>query len=158
MVGDGRTITQDPAFAIRAMVDIAIRALSPAINDPTTAVEVLDGLETMLLALAWRDLERGRIADREGNVRLLFPNPDWAELLDLSLTEIRLFGAGSPQVARRLRSLLEDLGAHTPDIRKAAVNAQIERLDSAVRRAVSDPSELAYSLTADRLGIGTVAP
>ena len=158
MVGDGRTITQDPAFAIRAMVDIAIRALSPAINDPTTAVEVLDGLETMLLALAWRDLERGRIADREGNVRLLFPNPDWAELLDLSLTEIRLFGAGSPQVARRLRSLLEDLGAHTPDIRKAAVNAQIERLDGAVRRAVSDPSELAYSLTADRLGIGTVAP
>lgn len=158
MTGDGRTITQDPAFAIRAMVDIAIRALSPAVNDPTTAVEVLDGIETVLLGLAWRDLERGRIADRHGEIRLLFPNPAWEELLDLAITEIRRFGCNSPQVSRRLRALLDDLLAHTPDERDRAVEAQLERFEHAVRESVSDPVELRYALTADRLGIGTVAP
>ncbi|MEI6446738.1 MAG: DUF2254 domain-containing protein [Actinomycetes bacterium] len=158
MVGDGRTITQDPGFAVRVMVDVAARALSPAINDPTTAVEVLDGLETVLLALSWRDLRRGQIADSEGRLRLTFPNPGWEELLDLSLTEIRRFGAGSPQVTRRMRALLNDLLAHTPDERDAAVLAQLARFEAAVRAAVSDPVELEYALTADRLGIGTVAP
>jgi len=158
LVGGGRTITQDPAFAIRAMVDIAVRALSPAVNDPTTAVEVIDGLETFILALAWRDLERGRLADTNGNVRLLFPNPAWEELLDLAVTEIRRFGVGSPQVARRLRALFDDLLNHTPASRKPAIKAQIARYEAAVARAVPDPIERAYSMTADRLGIGTAAP
>jgi len=158
LVGGGRTITQDPAFAIRAMVDIAVRALSPAVNDPTTAVEVIDGLETFILALAWRDLERGRLADASGDVRLLFPNPAWEELLDLSVTEIRRFGVGSPQVARRLRALFDDLLNHTPASRAPAINAQIARYESAVTREVPDPIEREYSMTADRLGIGTAAP
>jgi len=158
MVGDGRTITQDPGFAIRVMVDVAARALSPAVNDPTTAVEVLDGLETVLLGLSWRDLRRGRIADGTGRLRLTFPNPAWEELLDLSVTEIRRFGAGSPQVTRRMRALLGDLLEHTPDERDAAVLAQLARLEAAVRAEVSDPVELQYALTADRLGIGNVAP
>jgi len=158
IVGDGRTITQDPAFAIRSMVDIAIRALSPAVNDPTTAVEVLDGLETFLLALAWRDLDRGRIADREGNVRLVFPNSGWDALLDLALSEIRIFGSGSPQVTRRMTALLADLDRHAPASRAASIQFQRERLRLAVESNVSSTAEQAYGLTADRIGIGTVPP
>ncbi len=158
LVSDGRTITQDPAFAMRSMVDIAIRALSPAVNDPTTAVEVLDGLETFLLALAWRDLERGRIADRNGNVRLVFPNSGWEALLDLALSEIRIFGAGSPQVTRRMSALLDDLDRHAPESRKASVAFHRERLKVAVAEAVTGASEQAYGLTPDRVGIGTVPP
>ena len=66
LFADERTIAQDPAFAIRAIVDLALRALSAAINDPTTAVQAIDGLEALLLELAGRDLERGRITDEEG--------------------------------------------------------------------------------------------
>jgi uncharacterized membrane protein len=158
IVGDGRTITQDPGFAIRSMVDIAIRALSPAVNDPTTAVEVLDGLETFLLALSWRDLDRGRIADRQGNVRLVFPNSNWEALLDLALSEIRIFGAGSPQVTRRMSALLDDLDRHAPDSRTASIQLQRDRLRLAVESEVPSAAEQAYGLTADRIGLGTVPP
>jgi uncharacterized membrane protein len=140
------------------MVDIAIRALSPAVNDPTTAVEVLDGLETFLLALAWRDLDRGRIADREGNVRLVFPNSGWEALLDLALSEIRIFGSGSPQVTRRMSALLDDLDNHAPQSRVASVAFQRERLRLTVEAEVASPAERDYGLTSDRIGLGTVPP
>lgn len=158
MTGVGRTVTQDPAFAMRSMVDIAIKALSPAINDPTTAVEVLDGIETLLLAFAWRDLDRGRIADSTGTVRLIVPNPSWDELLDLGVTEIRRYGAGAPQVTRRMRALFDDLINHAPDERRPAIDAQVARFERAVTAAVTDPVELAYALSADRTGIGTTKP
>lgn len=158
IVGDGRTIAQDPGFAMRSMVDIAIRALSPAVNDPTTAVEVLDGLETFLLALAWRDLDRGRIADRNGDVRLVFPNSGWDALLDLALSEIRIFGAGSPQVTRRMSALLDDLDRHAPASRADSIAFQRERLRLAVEASVASPREQAYGLTPDRTGLGTVPP
>lgn len=109
ILAEERTITQDPAFAIRALVDVALRALSPAVNDPTTAVHVLDGINELLVELAPLDLERGRIGDEQGTVRLVCPNPSWTELLDLSITEIRVYGANSPQIARRLRALLDSL-------------------------------------------------
>ncbi len=158
ITGIGRTVTQDPAFAMRAMVDMAVKALSPAVNDPTTAVEVLDGLETFLLALAWRDLDRDRFCDSAGKVRLIVPNPDWEELLDLALTEIRHYGAAAPQVSRRMKALLVDLTNHTPDERNPAIEAQIERFEAAVKAAHSEPTELAYALTADRTGIGSTRP
>ena len=63
IVSDERTLAQDPAFAIRAIVDIAIRALSPAVNDPTTACQALDTLESILHRLAGRALGPGRLHD-----------------------------------------------------------------------------------------------
>jgi uncharacterized membrane protein len=158
IIADERTITQDPAFAIRAIVDIALRALSPAVNDPTTAVQVLDGLEVMLQELASRKLERGQITDEGGTLRLVYPNPSWADLLDLALTEIRRYGADSPQVARRMRALLIALLEFTPEVRRPAIEQHLVRLDKAVEAAYSDPVERAHALTADHLGIGSVEP
>lgn len=149
-----RTIAQDPAFALRAIVDIALRALSPAVNDPTTAVQALDGLDVLLLDLARRDLDRRRITDEGGRLRLVYVNPGWNELLDLALTEIRHYGTGSPQIPRRMRALLLGLTEQAPAIRRPALAGQLERLDRAVLAAYPDPVERAHAQVADHLGIG----
>jgi len=158
ILAEERTIAQDPAFAIRAIVDTALRALSPAVNDPTTAVQALDGLESLLMDLAGRDLRgRGAVADSHGHLRLVHPLPTWPELLDLSLTEIRHYGADAPQIPRRMRAILEDLLADTPEERHAELRAHLARLDSAIDRAYADPVERAHARQADPLGIGTRA-
>lgn len=154
LLADERTISQDPAFALRAIVDVALRALSPAVNDPTTAVQALDGIEELLSELAVRDLERGQLADDAGRLRLVVPNPGWEDLLDLAVTEIRVFGIEQPQIARRLRSLLNALRAQAPAVRHAAIDAQLARLDAAIERAYPDPVERAHAASADHIGIG----
>ena len=154
IIAEERTIAQDPAFAIRAIVDIALRALSPAVNDPTTAVQVLDGVDVLLHDLAQRDLERRSFTGEDGRLRFVYPNPGWRELLELSLTEIRHYGASSPQVARRMRALLLELLDHTPEPRHAALSEQLARLDRAVAAAYADPIERAYAEVPDHLGIG----
>jgi uncharacterized membrane protein len=154
VVAEERTLTQDPAFAIRAIVDIAIRALSPAVNDPTTAVQGLDVLEAILQRLAGRDLGAGQICDTGGDLRVVYPAPGWPDLLDLALTEIRHYGASAHQVTRRLRALLEDLLAAVPPARRRAVERQLVLLDAAVGRAHSDPAERALASTADHMGLG----
>jgi uncharacterized membrane protein len=154
MLAEERTLRQDPAFALRALADVALRALSPAVNDPTTAVQALDGIEELLRELSARDLERGQIADDEGAVRLVYPNPGWAALLDLALTEIRVYGVAQPQIARRLRALLQGMLERAPELRRAALEQQLARLDAAVERAYPDPVERAHAQRPDRLGIG----
>ena len=157
IVAEERTITQDPAFAIRAIVDIALRALSPAVNDPTTAVQVLDGLDRMLIELSSRRLERGRISDTDGRLRLVYPNPGWDELLDLALTEIRHYGASSPQIARRMRALILGLIEQAPELRRPALEDQLRRLDMAIEADYRDPVERAHAMVPDHLGIGGTA-
>jgi uncharacterized membrane protein len=158
LLAEERTIAQDPAFALRALVDVALRALSPAVNDPTTAVQVLDGIEELLIELGARDLERGAITDSLGTLRLVYPNRTWTELLDLAVTEIRVYGADSPQIARRLRALLLNLANTVPGVCRAAVDAQLARLDAAINAAYSDSIERAHAQQADRIGIGGAAP
>ena len=73
----GRTIEQDPLFALRLLVDVAVRALSPAVNDPYTAVQSLDRIAQFLAVLGRRDLGEGRRGDHAGAVRLWYATPDW---------------------------------------------------------------------------------
>ena len=91
--GSERTFEQDPKYAIRLVVDIAIKALSAAINDPTTAVQALDQLEDLLLRLGQRHLHRGAFIDSNGKLRLLIPFPTWDDFLRLALDEILSYGA-----------------------------------------------------------------
>jgi len=99
-----RTFEQDPKYPIRLLVDIAIKALSPAVNDPTTAVQAMDQIEDLLRRLGRRDLDAGYARDADGVFRLIFPMPTWEDYLALAFDEIRQFGATSVQVMRRLRS------------------------------------------------------
>ncbi len=154
IVSDERTLVQDPAFAIRAIVDIAIRALSPAVNDPTTASQGLDVLESLLHRLAARELGAGRLHDADGTLRVVYRAPGWDELLTLALTEIRHYGASTHQVARRMRALLDGLAAVVPEQRAGAVREQLALLDAAVRSAFPDPAERAVALEPDPMGLG----
>uniref|UniRef100_A0AAU2JZW8 DUF2254 domain-containing protein n=1 Tax=Streptomyces sp. NBC_00049 TaxID=2903617 RepID=A0AAU2JZW8_9ACTN len=154
-LGTERTIEQDPAFALRILVDIAIRALSPAVNDPTTAVQVLNHIDTFLHVVGRARL-RGRyvLADAEGRPRLVVPGRGWENYLQLGVTEIREYGATSLQVCRRLRALLDDLLESQPAERLPSVRAELALLDESVRRAFADPARRADARTADRQGIG----
>ena len=108
-LGVERTMEQDPMLAFRVIVDIACKGLSPAINDPTTAVLALDRIHHLLRHVGLRRLDNEKVRDVKGRVRLLYPTPDWGDFLVLAVTEIRHFGGSSIQIARRLRALLEDL-------------------------------------------------
>ena len=80
-----RTAEQDPKYPIRLLVDIAIKALSPAINDPTTAVQAIDQIEDLLRRLGRRDLNVGHAWDANDVLRLIFPMPTWEDYLALAL-------------------------------------------------------------------------
>jgi uncharacterized membrane protein len=120
-MGVERTFEQDPAFALRILADIALRALSPAVNDPTTAVQALDGLDSLLRRLGGRELAVGPITDANGNLRVVVYLPSWEEYVGLALDEIISSGLTSLQVGRRLARLLEDVAALAPPQRRAAV-------------------------------------
>ena len=154
-VGDVRTLEQDPAYGIRMLVDIAIRALSPAVNDPSSAVQALDQLDDILERLAGRSLGDGRLHDDSGRVLVRFPAPQWDAFVALALDEIILYGAGSIQVARRLSALLDDLLASAPPSRRPPVSARAARLRRAVRRALPDEEQAAEAMQPDHQGIGS---
>ncbi|WP_406135241.1 DUF2254 domain-containing protein [Streptomyces sp. NBC_01089] len=156
-LGPSRHIDHDPAYGLRLLVDVAIRALSPGINDPTTAVQALDQIEAALLRLATRPLGPVVVRDRAGAPRLTVPRPDWDALLDLALAEILLYGAGSLQVQRRLRALLDTLARTIPPSRTATLAAYRGILD---RTALSlpDPAMTRTATTPDPQGIGGPAP
>jgi uncharacterized membrane protein len=128
-IGRERTLSQDPAFGFRGIVDVAERALSPSTNDPTTAVQALDQLHDLLRRLALRRFPAPARTDRAGRLRVILPRPDFDSYVRLSLDEIRYYGAGSVQIVRRLRFLLEDLLVVAPPSRRAELRRQLHALD-----------------------------
>jgi uncharacterized membrane protein len=116
-----RTFDQDPRFAFRLLVDIALRALSAAVNDPATAVQVLDAVDSLLLALAPRRLDIGRILGPEGDVRVVLPLPSWEDYVTLAIDEVAQSAATVPTVVARIDRLLEDIAADAPDDRRHAL-------------------------------------
>jgi uncharacterized membrane protein len=154
-----RTFEQDPKYPIRLLVDIAIKALSSAINDPTTAVQAIDQLEDILHRLGQHSLDDIQFSDSDGIVRLTYRIPGWEDFLRLSFDEIRLYGAGSVQVMRRLRSALVGLAESlSSPSRVAAVNAYIKQLDLWISRSSLDPEDRAVASQADRQGLGAPRP
>lgn len=150
-----RTFEQDPSYPFRLLVDIAIRALSPAVNDPTTAVQTIDQLEDLLRRIEKVPIDLGVMTDRFGAVRVLVPMPSWDDYLRLAFDEIRQYGASSLQVMRRMRSALDNLMHLAADeSRAAAVRDYIALLDEAIARAFPDPSDQARARQKDLQGLG----
>jgi len=149
-----RSFEQDPKWAIRLLVDIAIKALSPAINDPTTAVQALDQIESLLRIISTRRLDVGIVRDAAGKVRFVMPVPDWDDLLILACEEIRFYGTSSVQVMRRLRALLSELARDVPPPRALVVRTYLARVDQAIGRIHGDAGERSDALQADRQGLG----
>jgi uncharacterized membrane protein len=155
VLGDERTIEQDPAFAIRIMVDIADKALSPAINDPTTAVQALNHLSDVLRLVGTTDLSRSRWhADHAARTGLIIPARSWEDYLTLGVTEIREYGSTSIQVMRRMRAMLEELREEVRAEHRPAVEEELALLQVTVARTFADSVDLDRANTADPQGIG----
>jgi uncharacterized membrane protein len=153
-LGQERTMEQDPAFAFRIMVDIASKALSPAINDPTTAVLAIDQIHHLLRSVGGRRLDEGLAHDRSGSLRLVYRTPDWEDFVCLAVTEIRQFGGTSIQVARRLRAMLENLTEILPPERTALLRGELALLHRSAERFFPEPEDQALADVSDLQGVG----
>ena len=153
-LGEEWTIEQDPAFALRIMVDVATRALSPAVNDPTTAVQVLDHLGETLRLIGTTTVSQPVAVAEALQSGVVMPVRHWPEYLSLGVTEIREYGATSIQVVRRLRGLLLELGAAVPAENRIAVDDELRRLDATVHESFGGGADLDLALTADAQGLG----
>lgn len=153
-LGVERTFDQDPKYALRLLVDIAIRALSSAINDPTTAVQALDQIGDLLLRLGRRQLEVGAFHDSRGELRLIVPFPTWDDFLRLAFGEIAAYGATSIQVMRRMLALVADLAAAVPSERRSAIDDWQTRLRRSVTQNFPDAELRRAALSEDRQGLG----
>ena len=153
-VGQERTLEQDATFPFRIMVDIASKALSPAINDPTTAVLALDKIHYLLRLVGHRYLDTGEVRDEKGRLRLVYRTPDWEDFVRLAVTEIRHFGGESIQVARRLRAMLEDLIQTLPESRAVLLRRELALLQRSAERFFADPEDRALAGVGDLQGVG----
>jgi uncharacterized membrane protein len=153
-IGPERTIEQDPAFSFRIIVDIASKALSPAINDPTTAVLALDEIHHLLRELGKRHLDDRVMLDSRNQVRVAYHTPGWNEFVNLGIMEIRHYGQGSIQVARRLRALLEDLIHELPESRAAPLRQELALLKRSAERFFAEPEDRALADVSDPQGVG----
>jgi uncharacterized membrane protein len=153
-VGQERTMEQDPAFAFRILVDIASKGLSPAINDPTTAVLALDQIHHLLREVGRRRLDDERVRDKAGRLRLVYRTPDWEDFVHLAVTEIRQFGGTSIQIARRLRAMLENLIQLLPAERTALLRQELDLLNRSAERFFTEPEDRALADESDTQGVG----
>jgi uncharacterized membrane protein len=140
-LGVERTLAQDAAFGIRQLVDIAVRALSPGTNDPTTAVQALDRIHDLLRRLAVREFPSTIRYDDQGRARLRVRRPGWDDHVRLGIDEIRLSGEDQLQVHRRLRALIEDLSSVAPPERQAILEGELARIVRGADRGLDDPDD-----------------
>ncbi len=152
------TLDEDVAYGIRLLVDIAERSLADSpFQDPTTAVQAVDRIHDLLRQLARRPIPDGLHRDGAGEVRLAVFVMTWDAYVHLAFDEIRLAGAGSPQVTRRLKAALTDLASLALPDRVAVVEEQLDRLTAATQMAMEDDRDAEMALRDDREGIGPAA-
>lgn len=132
--GFERTAVQDVAFGFRQLVDVAAKALSPGINDPTTAIHVLGHTSALLCDLTRRDLGERILHDGDGLVRVILHHPDFAAFLNLALDQPVLYGSSDPAVVDRVLSLLQEVAWHAAEGDKPAVREQLQRVAAAIQQ------------------------
>lgn len=149
-----RTLYQDMRYGLRQLVDIAIRALSPAVNDPTTASQALDRIGDILGHVGSRPDPSGYYVGPSGDVRLVLLETSWDRVVELSFREIERYGSGSPQMSRRLLGVYDDVAASATADRTGIIDRHRERLIREVARETLDREAREWALTPDRLGAG----
>jgi uncharacterized membrane protein len=152
--GSERTMEQDPTFAFRIVIDIALKALSPAINDPTTAVLAIDQLHRMLRSVGRRNLRTDEILDSLGKLRVIFRTPNWEDFVHMAFSEIRACGANNMQIVRRLRSMIENLKETLPSHRLDELQQELSLLEREVKRLFPYPEDFALASIGDSQGLG----
>lgn len=153
-IGQERTLEQDPTYAFRIIVDIGSKALSPAINDPTTAVLAIDQIHHLLRNVGSRNLAHGRETDSQGKLRLVYRTPDWEDFVHLAVTELRQYGRDSIQIMRRLRAMLENLLQTLPERRAPMLRLELSLLQASAKRMFVDLYDQSLAETGDLQGMG----
>ncbi|MEO6942680.1 MAG: DUF2254 domain-containing protein [Terrimesophilobacter sp.] len=140
--GYERTSSQDIGFGLRQLVDITIRALSPGVNDPTTAVHALSHISAVLCLIVQLPTQPAALLDDEGVARLIVRPHRFEALLNLAVEQPRRYGAADPDVAGRLFLLLREVALNTEDfVHLEAVRSQCSRLEASVAAADYDGDE-----------------
>ncbi|MEZ2388009.1 DUF2254 domain-containing protein [bacterium RCC_150] len=140
-IGYERTLEQDVAFGVRQLADVASKALSPAVNDPYTAIQAVDHLASILVALAVRKHGPRVVPDAHGDTVLYVPGRDFGYLMDLALGQVRRYGANEPRVVRSLLRTCRDLAWFTEGGHRAVVSHYVETLLNDVGRLVPQPAD-----------------
>jgi len=153
-LGPERTMEQDPTFAHRIIVDIALKALSPAINDPTTAVIAIDQLHRLLRKAGNRNLRTDETLGKSGQLLVILRTPNWEDFVHLTFTEIRSCGAQNIQIVRRLRAMIENLIQTLPKHRHAILQRELALLDQGIEKNFPLPEDVALARIADSQGLG----
>lgn len=148
-VGDAYAPRNGPLGAIRTLVDIALKALSPAVNDPSRAVQVLDALQEMLVEIA-EHLTDDEALGRHAN----WPRA-WRDYVSLATDEIRHYGTSSVQIQRRLRAMYESLIESLPDELHPPLAARLAALDESVEPVWSLAIDRKLAATPDPMGLGS---
>lgn len=149
-----RKLDQDPSFGFRIIVDVASKALSPAINDPTTGVLAIDQIQHLLALIGQRQLDAGIVKDPYGVVRLSYPSCDWEDYVAMGVTEIRLYGGPNPQVTRRLQAMYDYLMQVLPEPRQDAIRKERALLGKTVEESFGNNEDRTIAATSDYLGFG----
>jgi uncharacterized membrane protein len=153
-----RTHHFEPAFGLRKLIDVGARSIySGPFQDPSTTVQAINAIHDILRRLAPREFPSGRHHDAHGHVRFVERVMTWEGYVRLAFDELRMVGAGSPQVARRLRAALEDLRTVAPPERRPPLDRQLKLLDEAVRRSFDDNDDAEAATVPDMQGIGSGA-
>lgn len=142
-LGVHRTPVQDLEFSIRHLVEIAVRALSPGINDPYTAVSVIHRLSASWAELLQRSVPRGVFQDRDGVLRVICPRPSYGSLLNASFSQIRQSGCDKPIILIHLLKALQAMApcANTGD-QQAALRDQAHAILEDARREIRNSADL----------------
>jgi uncharacterized membrane protein len=143
-VGYERTAEQDVAFGVRQLADIAVKALSPANNDPYTSIQALEHLGVLLAQLVRRPLGSQRLHDHAGTIRVVVPGRDLPYYLDLATGQIRRYGCAEPRVDRALLRVLATTGSfcHDPHDR-ALIAGHVQLVMDDAQRTIPQPADLA---------------
>lgn len=147
-VGYERTAAQDVGYGLRQLTDVTNKALSPGINDPTTAVHALGHISALLCQLAGRDLRTVVLRDEDDRIRVVLRRPSFADVVDLAITQPRRYGSSDPQVMQRLFQLLEELAWHVEG--ESPIPEQLQRLRATAADSDFDDTELAHLAAAAR--------
>jgi uncharacterized membrane protein len=150
-----RTHEFEPAFGVRKLVDIAQRSIYSPFQDPTTCVQAINAIHDILRRLLVREFPTGVHRDSAGQPRLIERVMSWDGYVRLAFDELRLAGARSPQVTRRLRAALDDLKEVASPERRRPLDDQLALLKSAVRREFEDDADARAALVPDMQGIGS---
>jgi uncharacterized membrane protein len=144
VTGPHRTLVQDPVFAIDQLVEIAIRALSPAVNDTFTALTCIDWLSAGLCRISTRTLAEGVYRDRTGEIRLVEFDPSYPRMVNRAIDKIRQSSRGMPAVIIRLiDSLAYVIEYTTSPEQRAVILRQAEMILRGAEKDIDEPNDLA---------------